>query len=178
MYLAHNPRLEVSAAVRLDDGVAFQTRQKALLVRVAPHDDADGAADVLQPREAPASARTPVLSLWAAQCSAAPVLSIRFATSHGIQCDSQGGSGIASISCRNSTAGIPCRNSAVQLHFMSCNSAAARRCCSSAAPRCTRHAPATLAALFSAVPLSAPPLPRDLPHATATSTTTIAAAAR
>jgi hypothetical protein len=66
----------------------------------------------------------------------------------------------------------------VQLHFVPCNSDEAKRCCSSAALRCTRHAPATLATLFSAVPLSAPPLPRDLPHAAATATASIVAAAR
>ena len=87
----------------------------------------------------------------------------------------------------------------MQLHFVSCNTDEARRRCSSAALRCTRHAPATLATLatlfsaalrctrhapatlatlFSAVPLSASPLPRDLPHAAAAATASIVAAAR
>ena len=47
-----------------------------------------------------------------------------------------------------------------------------------AAPLIPAVAPATLATLFSAVPLSAPPPPRDLPHAAATATASIVAAAR
>ena len=79
--------------------------------------------DVLQPREAPASRAPPAYSLRAAQCA------VRFAASHGIQCDSQGGSGagITGITSIASIASIACTNATMQLRFVPCDSAEAGR---------------------------------------------------